>query len=97
MMLCVENVVRDAGALEHLGEQLGFFDGDRADQYRLTLCVGALDLVDDGEELALFGAEDRVGIVLTDDVLIGGDLNDVQLVDRLEFLFLGLGGTGHAG
>ena len=59
--------------------------------------MGAFDLLNDREELAFFGAEDRVGVVLADDLFVGRDLDDVKLVDLLELLFLGLGGTGHAG
>ena len=37
VLLGVQHVVRDALALEHLGQHLGGLDGDRADQHRLAL------------------------------------------------------------
>ena len=39
VVLGVQDVVRDALALEQLREKLGFFNGNRADQHRLPLVV----------------------------------------------------------
>ena len=97
MELGVQNDVLDALPLEHAGEQLGFLDGDGADQDRLALLVAFLDLPDDSPELARLGLVDDVGIVLADDGLVRGDLNDVQRVDAVEFLLLGHRRAGHAG
>ena len=43
------------------------------------------------------GFIDDVGLVDTRNGLVGRDLNDIELVDRLKFLRLGDGRTGHAG
>ena len=53
------------------------------------------DPVDDRLVLGLLGAEHRVVQILTDDLLVGGDLNYVHSVDITEFLFLSPCGTGH--
>ena len=97
MVLGVQDVVRDALALEHLRKKLGFFNGDRADQNRLALGVAFLDLRDDGTVFARLGLVDDVGVVNADDGFVRRDLDDVEIVDAGEFLLLGQRRAGHAG
>ena len=97
VLLRVQDVVRDALALEQLREMLGDLDGDRADEHRLPLLVALLDVVDDRVVLRLRRLEDQVVLVVAGDVDVGRDLDDVQVVDLDELLLLGLRGTGHAG
>ncbi len=97
MVLGVQDVVRDALALEHLRQKLGFFDGDRADQNRLALGVAFLDLRDDRAVFARLGLIDDVRVVDADDGLVRRDLDDVEIVDAGEFLLLGQRRAGHAG
>ena len=96
VLLRVENVVRNTAALEHLREQLGFFDRNSTDKHRLTLLVRLDDLVDYRVELAALGLEYGVGKILTDNGLVGRNLDNVELVDLLELLALGLTCTCHA-
>ena len=83
--------------LEHFAERLGLLDRCRADQHRLHLGVGGLDLAHDGAHLFVGGAIDLVVLVETRDRLIGRNLDDDQLVDFGEFVRLGRGRAGHAG
>ena len=53
VLLRVQDVVRDALALQQLAQVLGRLDGDRADEHRLALLVALLDVVDDRVELRL--------------------------------------------
>ena len=86
-----------AVALEHLGEHLRLLDRRRADQHRLHLGVGGLDLPHDRAHLLVGGAIDLVVLVETGDRQIGRDLDDGQLVDLGELVRLGRGRAGHAG
>ncbi len=59
--------------------------------------VELLDLVGDGEVFFLGGAEDDVGVLEAAHRLVGGDDDDVELVDLVELGGLGFRGSGHAG
>ncbi len=59
--------------------------------------VEARDLVGDGEVFFLGGAIDDVGIFDAQHLAVGGDDDDVELVDLVELGGFGLGGAGHAG
>ena len=54
------------------------------------------DVVGDGLELFLLGAVDDVGIFDAQQRLVGGDDDDFELVDLLEFGGFGFGRAGHA-
>ncbi len=95
--LGVEHDVLDALALEDVREQLGFFDRGGADEDWLLRFVEFLDFVGDGEVFFFRGAEDDVGVLEAAHRLVGGDDDDVELVDLVELGGLGLGGSGHAG
>ena len=82
---------------QHVADVLAGLDGDGAHQHRLAPAVFLGDVVDDGRELRLLRPIDLVVQVVTDDRLVGRHLDHVQVVDRLEFLFLGLRRAGHAG
>ncbi len=64
---------------------------------RLLFSRFLFDFLDDGIPSLLFGAIDAVFVILADDLAIGGDGDDVEAVDFVEFLGFGLGGSGHAG
>jgi len=95
--LGIEDVVGDAGLLEHLGEFFGDLDRDGADQDGLALLVGLSDSLDDRAEFFSLGLVDGVLVVVADDGAVGRDLDDVHAVDIAELALLGQGGTGHAG
>ena len=69
----------------------------RYQQHRLALGVALGDVLDDGGQLLLLGAEDEVVLVLADHRLVRRDRQHAQLVGAHELGGLGLGGTGHAG
>ena len=94
--LGVEDDVADALALEDLGEQLGLFDARWCRPGRAAFLVQAGDLVGDGEVLFLRGAVDDVGVFDAQHLPVGGDDDDVELVDLVELGGFGLGGAGHA-
>ena len=95
-MTCVQDLVRDAALLEHLREHLGLLDGDGADEDGLAALVAVGDLLEHRLELALLVLVDDVVVVGADHGLVGGDLDDVELVDLVELARLGLSGAGHA-
>ena len=96
VQLGVEHDVADALALQDGGEALGFFNRYGADQHRLLALVQAADVVGDGLVFFLLGAVDDVGIFDAQQRLVGGDDDDFELVDLLEFGGFGFGGAGHA-
>ncbi len=94
--LGVEDDVTDAFALEDLGEELGLFDAGGADEDGLLGLVETGDLVGDGEVFFLRGAVDDVGVLDAEHLAVGGDDDDVELVDLVELGGFGLGRAGHA-
>src|SRR5918995_295066 len=97
VLLRVQDVVLDPLALEQLRDVLRRLDRDRPEQNRLARGVALLDVADHRLELAFLRAENEIVLVLTRDVDVGRDLDDVQVVDLDELLLLGLRGAGHAG
>ncbi len=97
LRLGVEHHVLDAPALQLAREQLRDLDRDRADEHRLPLLVTALDLVDHRGPLAVLGLVDLVVLVRADHRHVGGDVDDLELVDLHELSGLGERRTGHAG
>ena len=97
MVLGVQDFVTDLAFLQHLGDEFGSLDRDRADEDRLALGMQFNDLVDQSLVFCLLCTEDKVRTVVTDDRTVGRDDHDLHVVDIQEFLFLGLGGTGHTG
>src|SRR5215467_7515490 len=83
--------------IEEVGKVFRGLDGGSTDQDRYAYFVQGFDLLDDGIELRAGGAVDQVGLVLANHGLVGWNADDIQLVDFIEFLRLGEGGTGHAG
>ena len=92
----VEHIVRQAGLIKQARHQLGVFDGGGADQYRLAFFVAGLDVFDHRFVFFFGGAEDLVVVVFALDRAVGGDDHGFQIVDVLEFVGFGIGGTGHA-
>ena len=75
VILCVQDGVLDALSLQNLAQFLGLFDGNRADQNRLTLCVALLNAGNGRHDLAAFVLVNRIRIVLTGNRLVGRDLD----------------------
>jgi hypothetical protein len=75
---------------------------DGAGQFRAVLeqehvvAVHALDFVGDGDVFFALAAIDDVGIFLPPHLAVGGNGDDVELVDFPELGRLGHGGAGHA-
>ncbi len=89
--------MRHAALFEQGGDIFALFDGNRTHQHGLTLLMAADYLLYNGPVLAHVGLVDDIGIVKTDNGLVGGDLDNIQLVYGLKLLRLGGGGAGHAG
>ena len=97
MLFCIEDIMLDAAFFQHGGQQLTFFNGDRADQDRLPFFMTCDDLFDDRPVFSGIVFIDHVRIVDTLNRFVGGDLHDIQLIDRAEFLFFRQCRTSHAG
>ena len=88
--------MRDFLELEHAAEQLARLDARGADKDRLPAPVGFADRLDGGVVFFAAGFENPVVLVGARDLLVRGDDVDVELVDVVELVDLGLGGAGHA-
>ncbi len=97
VLLGVQDLVRHTAPVEKLVQALRLFDRGGADQHRSTQLVQLLDLVDDRVELGGLGLVDQVAGVLPNHRHVRGHRDDVQVVDLLELVALGPGGTRHAG
>src|SRR6267143_5381766 len=97
VLLGVEDLVWHPALFQQPGKALGLFDRHGANQDWAPLAGNLLNLVGHGIELRVFGLVDEVGMVLPDHGLVGGDHDHLQLVDLVELLGLGHGGTGHPG
>ena len=96
VLLRVQHLVRDPGLAQQTREQLRGLDRRGAHQHRLLSRRAVPDVLQHRLELLLLGEEDEVGHVVADHVEVGGDDDDFQAVDLLEFRGLGVGGAGHA-
>jgi hypothetical protein len=77
-------------------DQLGGLDGGGAHQHRLAALDAVLDVLDDGVVLLLLGQIDQIAAIVADHRLVGRDDDDLEPVDLLELVGLGVGGAGHA-
>ena len=93
----VEHLMLDSALFQQGGKLLGFFDGDRAHENRLSLLMVLDDVFNHGVELAALGLIHHVRLILADHGAVCRDLHNVQLVDLAELLLLGHGRAGHAG
>ena len=84
------------GLAEHAREQLRGLDRRGAHQHRLRSRRAVPDILQHRLELLFLGEEDEIGHVVADHVEVGGDDDDLQAVDLLEFRSLGVRGAGHA-
>ncbi len=80
-----------------LGELLGLLDRGRADEHRLELRVGGLDLANDRAQFFFRRAIDFIVLVVPLDRLVGRNLDDIELIDFGEFIRLGRRRSGHPG
>ena len=96
VLLGVEHLVGDASLGEKLGQALGALYGGGAHEHGLARGVARRDLLHDGRELDLGGAEDHVVLVDAGDGSVGGNRHDVEAIGAVELGGLGRRGAGHA-
>ena len=82
---------------QQLPELLGLLDRGGADQHRLQLDAGVVDLAHHRLQLLGAAAIDLVVLVLSRHRTVGRNFDDSELVDLGEFVGLGRGRAGHAG
>ena len=97
VVLGVQHLMGNALPLQHGRQQFALFNGYGTYQNRLFFGVAFLNLADDGHVLAPLGTEDLVFVVKADHGAVGGNFNDVQVVNGAELFLFGECGTGHAG
>ena len=98
MMFRIQYIeVLDTSLAEHVGDQLGFLDGNGTYQHRLSLFMSFRHRVHDGFILAVLRGVYGVFQAVTNHRLVGRDHHNVHVVDVAEFSFFRFGGTCHAG
>ena len=95
VILCVEDVVRDAFSLQNTAQFLTLFNAYRAHEQRLSRCMMVYDVLHDcGEFSACFGVN-LIVFVNTSRRLVRGNRDDVEVVYSLKFRFFRLCSTRH--
>ena len=97
MELGIQHVVLDPLFFEQAAQFLGHINGDRTYEHWLSLGVGCRDVLNNRPHLLLLRLIDGIFVVNTHNRFVGRDDYNVHAVDLTEFLFLGLGCTGHTG
>ena len=86
-----------AALVEQRRQLLGFLDRDRPDENRPALGMFLDDFRDDRVPLFRLGPVDEVRVLDAAQRPVRRDDDDVELVNLVELLGLGVGGAGHAG
>ncbi len=94
-MFGVQNRMRDAVPLQHLAQDLRFFNGDSAHKHGLALFIEFGYLLKRGIKFLSLGLIDDIRIIYAYHLLICGDDNDFQLIDIMKFRGLRVGRSGH--
>ena len=97
VVLRVEHVVGNAALFEHRAQNLGFFNGNGADEDGLTFGVRLGNILDYGVKFSFLGFVNNVRLVVTDDGLVGGNFDYVETVNLTELVGFGHSRTGHTG
>ena len=95
MLLCIQYVMLHTALLQHGADFFGVFDGNGTNQNRLALFVCLRNTVCDSLELGSFRTKDFIFTVNSGNRTVGRNFHYVHVVDITEFIFFGLGCTGH--
>ena len=88
--------MRNPAGLQEAAHQFRVLDRGGSHEDRLSSFETVRDLVGNGPELLPFRPENDVGEILPDHRAVGGELDDFEPVDLLEFFRFGGGRTCHA-
>ena len=87
----------DAAQLEHAAQKFRYFDRGGTHEHRTALFDELDDLFDHGVVFLALGLVNQVLTVVADNLAVGRDDHDIQLVDTPELRCFGFGRTGHTG
>ena len=97
VVLCVQHIVRNALLFQHSRHQFALFDRNGTHQNRLSLFMALNNLIHHRPEFCGLRFVNHIGMVYSCHRLIGGNLDNIQFVNGLEFFLLGHCRTGHTG
>ena len=95
MVLSVQYVMSNTATFKHCGKFFRLSDGSSTYENRSTRFMTSFDFVNRSFVFSKFSFVDYVRSIGTNHRFIGGNNYNAQVVDFLEFLFLGFSGTGH--
>ena len=96
VILSVQHLVRDAMALENLGDLFRLLDRGRSDENRPASGVDFAEFFEDRVIFLAVGPVDDVGIADARHSAVCRNRHDIELVDLPELVGLGHGRSGHA-
>ena len=97
MILCIQHRVRNAASLQQGGNVFTLLNGDGAHQHRLSLFMAGNNLLNNCMVLARVIFIHHVRVIQTNHRLIGGNFDNIQTVNCLEFLCLCGSSARHTG
>ncbi|CAB4620421.1 unannotated protein [freshwater metagenome] len=95
VLFCVQYFVTDSTLGELTRQILALFDTDCSHQDWLALFVTFGDVVDDCLELGDFTLINKVGFIISNNIAVGGNRNNLQFVGVHQFSSFGLRSTSH--
>ena len=97
VVLRVQDVVRNSGALEHARQRLRHVDAHRSNKNRITQLVKPLGFLGDRIVLLAPRLVDEILPVVANHVAVRWNYRNIESVDLVELSLFRLGGSGHSG
>ena len=97
MLLGVQYIMLNATLLQKFREDLRVFNGDGANQDRLTGFMPANDVFNNRVKFFLAGFVDDIGLINTNHRLVRRHNDNFKTINFIEFCRFGIRRTGHAG
>ena len=92
----IEHAVLHIFLFQELGKQFGLLNGNSTNQYGLAPLICFTNGLGDGAKFVLRIFVELVVFINTLHGQVGGNFNDIQLVNFVEFTRFGRRGSGHA-
>ena len=95
VVFCVKNFMLDTFSFQHCRKKFWFFNWNSTNKYRLTFLITFNDFINNCMEFTLFSTVNLVIVIYSFNRFVCRNSNNIELIDFLEFIFLGHSSTGH--